>query len=237
MVKEIVSLLNIKGNEKIMDAGCGNGEDIIKLRKEYKHRGELYGLDISEDMISHAKKLDKKAKSGIQFIKKDVTELEFPDESFDIVILKHVLHNIHNYRKAVEECHRVLKTGGKLVVTVNGRKNMLVLRRLRPVIAKLLNKNFFIDSDLHINIENIDKYLKPIFKKVKKVKFKSSICLKNPKPYLDHLDSGKGFWGVNNNEQWQKIMTFTKEHFSEILRKKGAIKDYVVVGLALAQKS
>ena len=237
MVKEIVAFLNIKGDEKIMDAGCGNGEDLVKLRQEHKHRGELYGLDISEDMISHAKTLNKKAKSGIRFIKRDIIRLEFPNESFDVVILKHVLHNIHNYKKVVEECHRVLKTGGKLVVAVNGRKNMLVLRRLRPVIAKLLNKSFFIDSDLHINIENIDKYLQPIFKKIKKIKFQSSICLKNPKPYLDHLDSGQGFWEVNDDRQWQKIMTFAKEHFKEILRKKGVIKDSVIVGLASAQKS
>jgi ubiquinone/menaquinone biosynthesis C-methylase UbiE len=150
--------------------------------------------------------------------------------------LKHVLHNIQNYKKAVEECHRVLKTGGKLVVAVNGRKTMLALRQLRPVIARLLNKKFYIDSDLYINIENIDKHLQPTFKKIKKIKFKSLVCLKNSQPYLDHLDSGKDFWEVNDT-QWHKIMIFSKKHFNEILRRKGAIKDDVIVGLALAQKS
>jgi ubiquinone/menaquinone biosynthesis C-methylase UbiE len=69
LVKEIVAFLDIKGHEKIMDAGCGNGEDLLKLRREYRHRGELYGLDISETMIRHAKKLDQRAQSNIQFIK------------------------------------------------------------------------------------------------------------------------------------------------------------------------
>ena len=236
LIREMVKFAGLKGNEKILDAGCGNGDDLIQLRQRHKAGGELRGVDVSETMIALARRSNKKRKADIDFSIGDITRLAFPDEHFDLVMLKHVLHNIPDYQKALRECHRVLKRGGRLIVAVNSRKTMLVLRRLRPKIARLLKKNFFIDSDLHLNIENIAGKLQPPFADVQKRKFESLIVLKNAKPYLEHLDSGKDFWGVDA-KSWQKVMDFSKNYLTRILKRNKVIRDSAIVGLAKAVKS
>jgi len=55
--EEVFKLLNIKGNEKILDVGCGNG-DFLAYIEDKGCSGEMIGVDISKGMIEEAKKLN-----------------------------------------------------------------------------------------------------------------------------------------------------------------------------------
>jgi SAM-dependent methyltransferase len=63
----------------------------------------------------------------------DAAALPFIDASMDAVIAMHMLYHVADQQKAMSEFHRVLKPGGSLVVTTNGRSNMAELYRLTSV--------------------------------------------------------------------------------------------------------
>lgn len=53
-------------------------------------------------------------------VKMDITNVQFPDESFDIIFCCHVLEHIPDDRKAIRELYRVLKPNGRLIIQVPG---------------------------------------------------------------------------------------------------------------------
>jgi ubiquinone/menaquinone biosynthesis C-methylase UbiE len=107
--------LKLKG--KILDVGCGNGRNLIPFAKL---GFECYGIDFSKNMIEVAKKKFEKLKLKCVFKVADARNLPFEDESFDYVICVAVLHHLKKSEceKALSEIKRVLKTGGRALLTV-----------------------------------------------------------------------------------------------------------------------
>jgi ubiquinone/menaquinone biosynthesis C-methylase UbiE len=98
----------------ILDVGCGRGGMIKYLQK----RGEIIGLDISLESLQRASKHGQTVLGNARF-------LPFYDGQFDVVISRFVLHHIENYREALSEIHRCLKTNGYLVLIESVENNLL----------------------------------------------------------------------------------------------------------------
>ncbi|MEM3401730.1 MAG: class I SAM-dependent methyltransferase [Candidatus Hadarchaeales archaeon] len=93
---------------KVLDVGCGWGEILEKLRK----RGwETYGIEINRDAAKHAQGFGR-------IYTCELTEAKFPKDFFDAVILRHVLEHVYHPLEILAEIHRILKTGGILVIEV-----------------------------------------------------------------------------------------------------------------------
>ncbi len=56
LMQKAVRLMNIKPTDKILDLGAGTGRNACLMRRYFSSKGELIGLDISEEMISQFKK-------------------------------------------------------------------------------------------------------------------------------------------------------------------------------------
>lgn len=95
-------------NMKILNAGCGTGND-LKIFKKY---GKVCVIDINKKALVKI--------NDNQIIKKqgDICNLKFPDNYFDVVTLFDVVEHIQNDRVALNECKRVLKKDGFLLLTV-----------------------------------------------------------------------------------------------------------------------
>jgi SAM-dependent methyltransferase len=95
---------------KILDAGCGPGEMAAMLMQ----RGyEVWGIDIAEPMVRHARERS----SANRFRVGDIERIPFPDSTFDGVVCLGVLEYLDSDAKALTEIGRVLKPGGKAVVS------------------------------------------------------------------------------------------------------------------------
>ena len=106
---------------KILDVGCGTGRNFMKVDGL-----EWTGTDISDKMLEFAGKAAKKKKVGVELIKAPASKLPFGDESFDFVLSYAVLHCVNSEEKrvkSVEEIYRVLKKGGKALISSWGRKS------------------------------------------------------------------------------------------------------------------
>lgn len=114
-VWENLILQNIPQKEKlhILDVGTGPGFFPVILGRA-GHR--VTGIDISENMILHARENIKKYEAEAELMTMDSQNLEFPDCSFDAVICRNLTWTLDFPERAYREWTRVLKPGGALLV-------------------------------------------------------------------------------------------------------------------------
>lgn len=102
------------GKFSVLDAGCGSGGMLSKLREDFP-AAELTGIDESE----HAIALCRERNTGAQLLRAGVHELPFPSGAFDVVLSLDVWVNEGvDDALAAHETHRVLRPGGKLILNL-----------------------------------------------------------------------------------------------------------------------
>lgn len=102
-----------KENMDILDVGTGPGFFACILSEEGHH---VTGIDASEGMLAHAEENAKLLGVHPVFHKMDVNNLEFKDESFDLVISRNVTWTLEHPEKVYSEFKRVLKPRGKILI-------------------------------------------------------------------------------------------------------------------------
>jgi len=137
--KDCIKSLNIKPHEKLLDACTGTG-DIARFAKEIQPLAEVTGVDFSEKMLEIAKDKVK----NVHFLKGDATSLDFPDNTFDFVVMGFGLRNISNPERALFEILRILKPGGKFLHLDFGKKNFIskIFNFIVPVSAFIFGGDF-----------------------------------------------------------------------------------------------
>lgn len=117
-------LTRIDRDSKVLEIGCGTGNYIIALK--FLKDCQAWGIDISEEMLSIARK----RAMNINFKMQDATKLDFLNEFFDFVFSINVIHHIKDHKRYYKEAYRVLKYGG-VIVTVTDSE--WILRNRRPL--------------------------------------------------------------------------------------------------------
>jgi phosphatidylethanolamine/phosphatidyl-N-methylethanolamine N-methyltransferase len=99
---------------RILEVGVGTG---ISL-PDYAPSNRIFGVDISEMMLRRAR--DRVAELGLAHVEglavMDARHLEFPDDSFDVVVAQYVITTVPDPEGTLDEFARVLKPGGEIVL-------------------------------------------------------------------------------------------------------------------------
>ncbi|MCK5024199.1 MAG: methyltransferase domain-containing protein [Thermoplasmata archaeon] len=140
--KLAVNLLKPENNAKIMDMGTGTGAIIPYLAQQLGEEGQIIGIDFSENMVKAAN--ERIRKQGIASKAKamvaDGTKLPFPDEYFDGIIATFAFTSFPEPEKAIRECARVLRPGGRFSILDTGKpagkKHMFRYRYLKFLMWK-----------------------------------------------------------------------------------------------------
>ncbi len=98
---------------RILDAGCGPGEIVLRLADAYPS-ARLLGVDIVDSHLALAAQRCARFGERVRFEHRSVFGLELPDATFDLTICRHVLHSIPHPERVLAELARVTRPGGRL---------------------------------------------------------------------------------------------------------------------------
>lgn len=123
---EILESLHLRGDERVLDMGCGRGAVLIAVARRLT-TGRVTGLDLwsTRDQSGNAREVTIRnaAIEGVQdrvdIQTGDMRSLPFADGTFDLVVSSLAIHNIPSHaarEQAVTEAWRVLKPGGRLAI-------------------------------------------------------------------------------------------------------------------------
>lgn len=117
--------------DRVLDIGCGAGNNTLKLREVYGRPFAADLLDLSQPMLTRAKqRVESVGIENITLWQGDLRELGLPGESYDVILAAAVLHHLRDdadWQAAFEKLLTLLKPGGSLWITD------LVVHETKPV--------------------------------------------------------------------------------------------------------
>ncbi len=149
----VLSWLDLKGQEKVLDVACGTGILDLKIAEM---GCEVYGIDISEDSIKAANRFAQQEDVICQFKVSNAEAIPYHDDYFDKIYSNCSLEHFQDDVQALNEMRRVLKPNGLLVLTVDSLSYPGVKEsdkaRHRKEFAVV---NYYTDKELRRKIETV----------------------------------------------------------------------------------
>ena len=113
-----LDLIGIQNNWTMLDIGCGGGATLQRLLKRSKN-AKVYGIDISEESVAKAKKVNAEVLDKRVFVTQGSAEkLPYEDGKFNLVTAVETVYFWPNLPNCLQEVRRVLKQGGKFAIMV-----------------------------------------------------------------------------------------------------------------------
>jgi arsenite methyltransferase len=123
---ELLDRLNLRGDERILDLGCGRGA-VLLMAAQHLTTGRAVGVDLWRGVDQSGNSLEATRRNAVaegvadrvELHTGDMTALTFEDNSFDVVVSSLAIHNIRGRagrEKAIDEAVRVLRPGGRLMI-------------------------------------------------------------------------------------------------------------------------
>lgn len=132
---EVLGRLELRGDETVVDAGCGSGRVAEQLLARLPE-GHLIAVDGSEAMIEKARE---RLGEGTDYLVADLAELALPDP-VDLVFSTATFHWLLDHDRLFGRLHAVLKPGGRLVAQCGGEGN--VARHAQAIVAAASRPEF-----------------------------------------------------------------------------------------------
>jgi ubiquinone/menaquinone biosynthesis C-methylase UbiE len=113
--------LPLAQRDLVLDAGCGEGRHVFEC---FRHDCSVLGMDLSHRSLLKARYVlgqmheRKEAKGRVLLLRGDALRFPFPDGTFDKIICAEVIEHVDDEHRGMAELARILKTRGKIAVTV-----------------------------------------------------------------------------------------------------------------------
>lgn len=180
--------MNFKYGAKVLEIGCGNGALWCRNKDRLNKTCDVTLSDFSNGMLESTKSALRDVDCHFNYKVIDVQDIPYGDETFDVVIARHMLYHVPDIEKALLEIKRVLKKDGTFYATTNAKDTMHELHEI--------NKNF--DSNIGLdkcgmggrfNSQNGLIMLEKCFGKVTMETFSQKLVVPEAEPIVSYVAS------------------------------------------------
>ncbi len=170
-----VGLSELKSGETVLDLGSGGGMDCFLAAEKVGLKGKVIGVDFSEEMVKLAQKnaVEVNAKN-VEFRLGDIENLPIEDETIDVIMSNCVINLALDKQRVFNEAYRVLKPGGRIVISDIVAENKLPewlqksLEAYAACIGGALEEKEYIERIKHAGFTNVEVASKRKVKILKK---------------------------------------------------------------------
>ena len=186
------ALASIKAGETLVDLGAGGGIDCFIAAKKLGKKGNVIGIDLTDEMVEKARESAKKVGDAlgyhnVEFRAGNIMELPVDDNSVDLVISNCVINLTEDKTKVMDEIFRILKPGGRFLISdiVSDKPVPGYLKRDKEMwnacLSGALTDKRFKEAAEGAGFPDVTLKRNYLYKKVEFIQF-YSITLKGSKP-------------------------------------------------------
>lgn len=206
--KVLISNIELKPKDKVLELGCGTGATILKLSRLYPEVS-FYGVDVSEKMVAKAKQRHRFCGSNNVYIEQ-LKSLDFPfsEDFFDVIYCESVLaiQEGDNLKQMLSACKRVLKPNGKIIFNETIWLDQTTIEVIQKI-NKGIKENFGL-----IQANEKYPYLNDWLELLKSIGFKTKKIIRSS----------------SFDDQKKKVKIFNLKSY--VFSKTGSLKKYLIFG-------
>ena len=223
-VEWALEMIQWRGDERILDVGCGPGLYYSKLHENQPNM-TYHGLDLLPGML-----LNHPA-SNDHLMLGDVHHLPLASESYDVLMANHMLYHVHDVESSLEEMKRVLKPDGVLMVATNSVQTMPELQVLMRRAIVLLTRHGvaqvrapFLSSD-RFALENGTRILSRYFYGVVRYDLPSALVFPDVEPAMAYLESTRDMREpqLPDDVVWEDVMMIMRQQINQLIKHLGEL--------------
>ena len=158
-----VKFVDLQEGETVVDLGSGAGIDVFLSSKQVGPRGRVIGIDMTDEMLARARRNAKKGGyTNVEFRKGDIEKrIPVDENSIDVVISNCVINLTINKVNAFQEIHRILKDGGRMVISdlvsdAEIAPSAANIEKWSSCIDGALTKEHYLDSIKKAGFQNVE---------------------------------------------------------------------------------
>jgi ubiquinone/menaquinone biosynthesis C-methylase UbiE len=176
---------------RMLDVGCGPGRYLATVR-EAEPSSDALGMDLSAGMAAEAS-------AFAPTVVGDAQAIPFPMDAFDVVLAAHMLYHVPDIDAALREIARVLRPDGTLLVVLNGRAHLPVMRTLvrqvlRDVVRESAARSLPQRSSERLSIETAEPVLTKCFSVLAFEHLQRVLDVPDAEPVVAYVDSMRSFY-------------------------------------------
>lgn len=218
--------LALKNGMAVLEIGCGTGA--VWRAGEIPEGASLTLTDLNEGMLKETENnLKSVVPENTRFMQANVMDLPFEDESFDLVMMHHVLHHVPDIEKALLSVRRVLKPGGFMTTTTTGADTTKELFDLIDEVtdggSEPLKMSFTMD--------NGEAHLSKVFGRVERFDYPSHLLVTDANDLIAYIDSMMTIVDLNDQQREQ-----VREIVEKAVAEKGGFYIRKTTGMFRAHK-
>lgn len=131
--KLYVDRLRPAPGERVLDVGCGFGN----IQPAICQTGaSVVAFDYSPGMALEARRRARQDNLAVQIVRASAEQIPFADNTVDHALASHMLYHVPNIRRALEEMRRVVRVGGRVLITTNAADHTARLQALHAQAAR-----------------------------------------------------------------------------------------------------